>query len=119
MPVSDTEKAGRDMKLSKGEEIFATQCKIYGYSPVREYVFCSGRKWRFDFAFPDSMTAVEVEGGVWSGGRHTRGSGYEKDLEKYNSATRLGWKVYRFSTAMIERGEAINLLLSVIFQEDL
>ncbi len=106
-------------KLSTGEETFALDCKSYKFSPVREYQFCKGRRWRFDFAFPEQMVAIEVEGGTWNGGRHTRGSGYEKDLEKYNAATALGWKVYRYTTAMVIRGDAINLLLSVIFQEDL
>ena len=101
--------------ISKGEELFFLQCRVYGFSPEREYQFCEGRKWRFDAAFPDSMVAIEIEGGTWSGGRHTRPAGYENDLEKYNAATRLGWKVYRYTTAMVERGDAINHLLNVIF----
>lgn len=105
--------------LSTGEEAFALHCKAYKFTPEREYRFCEERKWAFDFAFPEQMVAIEIEGGTWSGGRHTRGSGYEKDLEKYNAATRLGWRIFRYSTEMVMRGDAINELLSVIFQEDL
>ncbi len=66
------------------------------------------------------MIAIEIEGGTRFGNsRHSRGSGFERDCEKYNLATSLGWRVYRFTTAMVERGEAINLLLNGIFVEDL
>ena len=63
---------------------------------VREYIFHPIRRWRFDFADPKNMIAAETEGGAWSGGRHTRGSGFVKDTEKYNQATVLGWRVLRY-----------------------
>jgi len=62
-----------------------------------EYKFHPKRRWRFDFAFPLIKIAVEIEGGVWSGGRHTRGAGFIKDMEKYNAAVLLGWRVLRYS----------------------
>lgn len=62
---------------------------------VREYRFHPTRKWRFDLAWPDSMVALEIEGAVWVQGRHTRGSGFAKDMEKYNAAALLGWRVLR------------------------
>lgn len=94
-------------KLSAGEELFALHCQVYGLDPVREYEFVEGRKFRFDFAFPAKKIAVEVEGGIWNGGRHSRGSGFEADARKYNRAACLGWKVLRFSTGMVKSGEAI------------
>jgi len=51
---------------------------------------------------------VEVEGGIWSGGRHTRGKGYLRDLEKYNAATMMGFQVIRFSTDQVKSGHAIQ-----------
>jgi very-short-patch-repair endonuclease len=63
--------------------------------PKLEYRFHPDRKWRFDFAWPDEMVALEVEGGVWSHGRHGRGSGIVKDIEKYNAAAQAGWMVLR------------------------
>lgn len=79
--------------------------------PVREYRFAPDRRWRFDFAWPAPiMLAVEVEGGVWSGGRHTRGAGYTADMEKYNRASVLGWRVLRFTTEQVKRGEAVAAL---------
>lgn len=78
--------------------------------PVRELKFHHTRKWRFDFAYPAQMIGIEVEGGVWSGGRHTRGNGYSADCEKYNHAELLGWKVYRFTPAIIKSGEAVAMI---------
>ena len=76
--------------------------------PEREYRFHPTRKWRFDFAYPERMLAIEIEGGTYSGGRHTRGQGFENDCEKYNAATLMGWRVLRYTAKMIESGEAIN-----------
>lgn len=71
---------------------FAAQCLP---APVTEHRFHPERKWRFDYAWPDAKVALEVEGGVWTGGRHTSSAGFLKDIEKYNAAARLGWRVLR------------------------
>lgn len=64
----------------------------------REYPFHPARDWRFDFAWVEAQVAVEIDGGTWSGGRHTRGTGYAKDAEKLNEALVWGWRVLRFTT---------------------
>lgn len=84
----------------------------------KEWRFHPERKWRFDYAWPDKKIAVEVEGGVWSGGRHTRGAGFIKDMEKYNTATVMGWKILRcqpsdLSIRKTQVGEALKVLLGV------
>ena len=68
-----------------------------GFVAEAEYKFHDTRKFRFDFAFPLYKVAVEIEGGVWSKGRHTRGSGFIKDMEKYNLATSMGWSILRYT----------------------
>lgn len=78
--------------------------------PKHEWRFDYRRRWRFDFAWPSVMLAVELEGGVWSRGRHTRGAGYIADTEKYNKAVELGWRVLRYAsvdTACIEQVERV------------
>lgn len=62
---------------------------------VPEYRFAPPRRWRFDYAWPAHKVALEVEGGVWTGGRHTRAVGFMKDMEKYNEAACLGWRIVR------------------------
>lgn len=83
--------------------------------PARQFAFCPGRRWRADFAWQDMdrdfnvvpRLLVEVDGGTWSGGRHTRGAGYESDCEKLNEAALLGWRVLRVTGAHIKSGQAI------------
>ena len=48
----------------------------------REYKFLHDRRFRFDIALPKHKIAVEFEGGVFTGGRHTRGKGYSNDAKK-------------------------------------
>lgn len=56
-----------------------------------------GRQWRTDYFFENAKVrlAVEVEGGAFSGGRHTRGAGFTSDVEKYNFYTFMGIKLLR------------------------
>jgi very-short-patch-repair endonuclease len=75
--------------------------------PVKEHRFHDVRKWRFDFAWPARKLAVEVQGGIWVGGRHGRGAGIEKDAEKLNEAQLLGWVVLLVTPGQIRRGEAV------------
>lgn len=85
---------------------------------VRQRIKEAGFKdWRFDFALLDERIAIEVEGGGWTGGRHTRGKGFEDDLRKYDAAISLGWKVYRCSPAMIKEGQAIKTIKTLIAME--
>lgn len=57
--------------------------------------------------WPRSKVAVELEGGIWVMGRHTRGAGFEKDCEKMNWAALHGWRVFRFTPGMIKSGVAL------------
>jgi very-short-patch-repair endonuclease len=86
--------------------------------PVSEHLFAKSikRRWRFDLAWPALLLAVEVDGGTWSGGRHVRGRGYEGDCEKLNTATLMGWRVLRFTSDMVNRGEAIGAILAAFEQ---
>jgi len=38
---------------------------------------------------------LEIEGGIWTGGRHNRSAGFLRDMEKYNTAASMGWRVLR------------------------
>jgi len=78
--------------------------------PARELKFCPGRRFRFDFAYPEKMLAIEVQGQTWHKGAHSSGTGLERDYEKMNLAQSLGWRVYQFSSNMVESGEAVRMI---------
>lgn len=86
---------------------------------VKEFRFHPVRRWRFDYALPSHKIALEVEGGVWSGGRHTRPQGFLGDIEKYNTATLLGWRVFRTTPENLFSKETLNLLKEAISNENL
>ena len=94
--------------LTHSEALFAKAWEFFGDETKyrREHRFDPTRRWRFDFAFDASKVAVEVEGGTWQHGRHVRGSGFEKDCEKYNRAAAMGWTVLRYTTTMLIRDPA-------------
>ena len=99
---------------SEGEVILATALRALNIEFDQEFKFHPSRMWRADFHLKGKKILVEVEGGIWSNGRHTRGSGYLGDLEKYNAATMMGYQVIRFSTEQVKSGKAIEQILNLI-----
>lgn len=94
--------------MSDLEQILLFQIKALKLPvPETEYRFAPPRRWRFDLSWPEYMAAVEVEGGQWVQGRHNRSSGFEKDCEKYNEASLMGWRVIRVTGDMVNDGRAI------------
>lgn len=98
------------MPQSAGEAAFALHCRVEKLDPEPEYRFHPERKWRFDFAFPAQMIAIEIEGR----GRHQSFGGFVKDAEKYNAAAKLGWRVLRYTPQMVMRGDAINDVMEIL-----
>jgi len=96
--------------LSPGEEAFALHCQVEHLYPEREFMFHPDRKWRFDFAWPEQKIAVEVEGI----GRHQSFDGFLADCGKYNSAAKMGWRVLRYTPAMVRAGVAINDVMEIL-----
>ena len=79
-----------------------------------EHRFHDTRHWRFDYAWLEQKVALEVEGGVYTNGRHTRGAGFIADMEKYNAATLLGWQVYRCTPQQLLSGNILATLEAAI-----
>ena len=75
-----------------------------------EFKFHSTRRWRFDFAWPEIMLAVEVEGGIFVKGRHTSPMGFLADCEKYNTAVCMGWSLLRFAAPVINDGSCLETI---------
>jgi len=92
---------------SRLEALLSLHLRSAGLNPETEFRFHPPRRWRFDFAFIDQKVAVECEGGTYSGGRHTRGTGFALDCQKYNQASLDGWVLLRFTGDQIRSGEAL------------
>jgi very-short-patch-repair endonuclease len=97
-------------KVSLLEELFAEHLKKRCPTPERQYKCVIGRRYAFDFAWPEFMVAVEIQGGQWVEGRHNRPEGYEEDCTKSNLATLAGWRVYRFTGRQVSIGEAKDFI---------
>ena len=105
----------------KGEKVpnefeakLARELKTLKIEFEQEFEFHPKRKWRADFHLVGKKILVEVEGAIWSGGRHTRGKGYLGDMEKYNAATMMGFQVIRFSTDQVKSGHAIQQIEKMV-----
>lgn len=81
----------------------ATWLEAEGLPSARfEYRAFPPRRWRFDLAWPDYKIALEIDGGVYTRGRHTRGVGFERDCWKMNEAAASGWCVFRATPTMLQ-----------------
>jgi hypothetical protein len=109
-----------DSKRYHGQ--FLLQCKAHKLpEPIQEYRFAPPRRWRFDFCWvgnardfgSNNLIAMEIEGGLFIKGGHSRGRSFIKNMEKYNQATLLGWRVFRFSPDEIKDGSAIAFMKKV------
>lgn len=92
-------------------------CRANGFlSPKRQLP----RKWRADFRiagneiwYPGviarfSKFLIEVDGGAFVAGRHSRGTGVERDAEKQSAAAILGYRVLRVTPAQVNDGRALS-----------
>lgn len=79
-----------------------------------EYRFHGTRKWRFDYAWPSWRVALEVEGGVWTGGAHGRGTGISRDIEKYNHAAAMGWLLLRCVPRDLNNSETLAFVRAAL-----
>lgn len=104
----------KERVVSEGEAILSQHLRTLKIEFEQEFKFHPTRKWRADFHLKGKKILVEVEGGIWSNGRHTRGKGYLGDLDKYNAATMMGYQVIRFSTEQVKSGKAIEQILKLI-----
>jgi hypothetical protein len=93
----------------------AFQCIAIGLTcPVMELRFHPTRRWKFDYAWLGPKVALEVQGGLFIQGRHSRGPALLKEHEKLNAAARLGWRVIFTTPRDIKNGNALALVESVL-----
>lgn len=114
-PNTKTKKSRQTGNSYQIRDVFTTICRTdLKVECVKEYKFHPTRRWRFDYAIPDHKIALEVEGGVWTGGRHTSPKGFLGDIEKYNTATLMGWRVFRTTPDELYKLSTINLIKAAI-----
>ena len=78
--------------------------------PIPEFRFHPTRKWRADYVWADAKLALEVEGGVWTRGRHTRGAGFLADIQKYNALACAGWRLLRVTPDQLATGATVLMI---------
>ena len=90
---------------------FDALCGFAGLpKPEPELRFAPPRRWRFDWAWPAQKLALEVQGGLFVAGRHSRGAALLKEHEKLNAAAALGWRVCFVTPQQVENGEAVDIV---------
>jgi very-short-patch-repair endonuclease len=115
--ASTVKRALQRQRTEAQANLFIALCRAkLGLIPTREHHFATPcRNWRFDFAWwPARLVALEVEGGSFAGGRHTRGSGFREDAAKYNHATCLGWRVLRVLPEQLNSPRTFQLLACLL-----
>lgn len=96
MPIVTAAKPTPIPKMTRYEPTVRLLCRQVGLpEPLTEHKFAPGRKFAFDFCWPMRKLALEVDGGIWVQGRHSRGSGLLREHDKMNLAARHGWRVFR------------------------
>lgn len=98
--------------MSVLEDQLAQQFDLAGIVYVRQFKFHPKRRWLLDFAWPEHLLALEVEGGLWSRGDsgHKHPTGIIRDIEKGNELVMMGWRLLRVHTDMVMNGEALYLV---------
>jgi len=114
--------AVKQSQKTKWEDRFRTLARGLGVHKMTEqYRFHPTRLWRLDFAWPELKIGFEIEGAIWmrGGGGHSHPLGIEKDIEKYNAAALLGWRIIRITGKMLPvrklfQDEAARILVELV-----
>ena len=101
--------------MSAAETLLAVQLEQAGIPFLREFQFHHSRRWRADFLIQQfgmsidyrGLLLVEIDGGGYVAGRHSRGLGMEHDCEKASAAAILGYRVIRCTPSQVDDGRAL------------
>ena len=88
-------------------DLLCWQLNNVGLPHEREHRFDDRRKWRFDIAFPAVKLAIEIDGGLFIDGGHSRGRARINDMERDIAANLLGWLVVRMPPEWVKPGKAL------------
>lgn len=103
-------------------------CRELGLpEPVAEYRPIPGRRYRIDFAWPRDMTepqfavhaiiggvGLEIDGGMFTGGRHGGAPSAIRDLTKRNELTARGWLIIHVPPSQLWRAQTWEWLRTLL-----
>lgn len=101
------------VNLMKKAMLFNSLCRAHGVpEPDHEFKFDAKRKWRIDYFWGNSgkPVAMEVQGAIFTGGRHVRGAALVREHEKLNHMAIAGIRVLFVTPKQLETGEAFELV---------
>lgn len=89
---------------------------IEGPAYVTELEVPGGRKFRFDYAWPERV-ALELQGGIHLAGKggHVSPKGVKNDCDKINLAAAYDWRVFKLATGQISF-ENLDLIVQTILR---
>ncbi len=100
---------------SRLELALLLQCKAAGLpDPAREVALLEGRRFRADFVWREARLVVEVQGGTYVRGRHSRPRGQRADCEKLNLLQLDGWRVLQVTRDQIANGQALGWICAAL-----
>jgi hypothetical protein len=91
------------------ELLFAHQLKDAGIGYRTQFSF-EGSRYRYDFYLFELKAVVEINGGTWTKGGHSSGTGIIRDYKKLNLASMHRVRSFAFVPAMVEDGSAIETI---------
>lgn len=83
-------------------------------SPQFEITHIPGRRFRLDVGWVRDKIGIEIQGGLWISGKHARGSGVKKDMEKRNLQLLNGWRVFEVEPKDLCTQETVAMVLALM-----
>ncbi len=103
-------KAGKPVLTPATRRFFAALSDIGLPQPVTEHRFHYTRRWRLDYFWPSQNLALEVQGSIFTQGRHTRGASLLKEWEKLNTAAAAGIRFLYCQPSALCSQETLNFI---------
>jgi very-short-patch-repair endonuclease len=97
-------------KVSEIEALMDEQLRDYGLPPYeRQHAPLEDRKFRIDFAWPDRMIGLEVDGAV-----HRIKGSFKQSFERNYQLMLLGWTVLHVGGDEVRKGIAIQWIQNIL-----
>lgn len=104
----------RGKNVSYNQQIVTAYFCEFGIpAPIFEFVHIPSRRFRLDLCWPDKKIGIEVQGGIWVQGKHGRGSGIRKDMDKRNLQILSGWRVFEVEPRELLSQKTIDMVKAI------